>query len=154
MPRSLTATLLLAGTLALSACSSDAPRDQSGQVTASASADAASIRVGDCVGKLTTGNITAADLLPCGDKHFFEAYASKNAADGAFPGNDPVSQDADSFCGTEFASFVGVPVDKSKYTFYYLTPTEESWKQGDRVILCFAGDDKGGVVGTLKGAKK
>ena len=53
-----------------------------------------------------------------------------------------------------FADFVGLPFTKSalNYTYYY--PGEDSWQQGDRLILCEIYDQNGPVTGSLKGAER
>ncbi len=140
---------------ALSACSTDAPRNTAGQVTASASADAFSIKVGDCTGKMASGTITGADLIPCADPHYFEAFAAKQMDDASYPGQTETEKLADEFCGEAFADYVGISSSKSKYGVFYLYPTTETWaKLGDREILCLAGDENGGVKGSIRGSKK
>lgn len=152
--RPLIPVLALGALLAVTGCSSDAPRNSAGAVTASASADAFSIKVGDCTGKLASGTIEGADLLPCDQKHYYEVFASTQMTGDTFPGESETSKQAEAYCDGEFTKFVGISSAKSKYGMFYLTPIADSWKAGDREILCLVGDDKGGITGSLKGAKK
>ena len=146
--------LVLAGGLALAGCSTDAPRDQAGQVTASATADAFSLRVGDCTPSLTTGNVTELQLVPCDQEHAWEAFASKTLPEGDYPGDSDVSSAAEEFCVDAFKPFVGIAQSESTLDVNYLGPTKDSWANGDREVICLAGLDAGGLKGTLKDSKK
>lgn len=148
-------TAVVVVTLGLAGCTLGAtPRNTAGQVTTSASVDAFQIRVGDCTGKLAEGNISNLEIVPCADSHYYEAYSRTDLEDGDFPGETSVTKAADKFCTAEFKKFVGVSTDDSKYDMFYLYPTAESWRTGDREILCLAGSDDGKVKGSLKGVKK
>lgn len=146
--------LALVALLAATGCSSDAPRNSAGAVTASASTDAFAIKVGDCTGKLATGTIEGADLLPCDQKHYYEVYAASKMTDAEFPGTEATSKQAEEACDAEFTSFIGIASTKSKYKLFYLSPIAQSWALGDREILCLVGSESGGISGSLRGVKK
>ena len=74
--------------------------------------------------------------------------------DGDYPGEDAAREKADTFCTSEFKTFVGVATKDSSLDMFYMYPLKESWATGDREVLCFAGLDKGGLKGSLKGTKK
>ncbi|MFZ1410018.1 MAG: septum formation family protein [Micropruina sp.] len=145
---------LLFAAASLVSCSSEAPRNSAGEVTASAVAAAASIKVGDCTGELKEGSLSTADLVPCAQAHYFEAYASKILTDGDFPGEESLRKSADTYCNDQFETFVGVGSNDSTYVVFHLTPVAETWATGDRQILCLAGSEKGGLTGSLKGTEK
>ncbi|MFT3862456.1 septum formation family protein [Micropruina sp.] len=147
------ASALLAG-LTLAGCSTDAPRDNAGQVTATASIDAFQIALGDCTGPMKEGNVMSLQVVPCEQEHYFEAYARTDLPDGDYPGEDSVADKADWFCSDEFKTFIGVTATKSDYDMFYLYPIEDSWATGDREVMCLVGSSKGGVKGTLRGAEK
>ncbi len=140
--------------LVLTGCTG-AVRDPSGQVTASSSVDAFSIKVGDCTGDLGQDQVSAAVLIPCDQPHYWEAYASSQLTGDDYPGVTQVTETADKACTSAFKAFVGVNTDKSDYAYTYFYPTEQTWTSaGDREVLCFVGLEAGGVTGTLKNAKK
>ncbi|MEZ5201302.1 MAG: hypothetical protein R2742_08285 [Micropruina glycogenica] len=85
------AAAMVAG-LALAGCSSDAPRNSAGQVTAAASVDAFQVTLGDCTGPMKEGNIMSLQVLPCDDAHYFEAYARTELPDGDYPGEDAAQE--------------------------------------------------------------
>jgi len=139
----------------LTGCSTDAPRDSAGQVTAAATTDAFSIKVGDCVGKLDGDSAQKLPLMPCAQAHFWEAYASSKLDGTDFPGNSQVNDLSDKACGAAFTGFVGIAIDDSKYEVTYLAPTKESWTQAeDREVVCLVGSSSGNVTGSLKGKAK
>ena len=150
------AALLIAAVcgLAVTGCSTDAPRNSAGQVTATASVDPFKIVVGDCTGPMKDGDIESLQVVPCADPHYFEAYAATNLTGNSFPGEAEVSKQATKFCSAEFHTFIGVATKDSSYDMYYLYPLEESWAAADRQVLCLAGTAKGGVQGSLKGVGK
>lgn len=149
------AAVAVAVSLLAAGCSSDAPRNSAGVVTASADADAFALKVGDCTGALGSGSIDQISLVPCAEPHDYEAYASMRLTQDSFPGTDQVTEQADAFCAKEFKKFVGVDDEESKYGFSSLMPTKESWvSAGDREVLCLAGKDSGNITGSLQGAKR
>jgi hypothetical protein len=93
--------------------------------------------------------------VPCGDPHYWEAFASSQLSGDDYPGVTQVTETADKSCSDAFKAFVGVSTDKSDYTYTYFYPTEQTWTSaGDREVLCFVGLEDGGVTGSLKGVKK
>lgn len=140
--------------LLLAGCVTGAPRNTAGQVTASASVDPFQVSVGDCTGPMTEGDVDSLQVLPCEQAHYYEAYASTALEGTDFPGDNEVRKQAHSYCAAQFKSFVGLATKNSSYEMYYLYPVEDSWTIGDREVLCLAGSSKGGIEGSLKGAKK
>ncbi len=140
--------------LVLVGCTTGAPRNTAGQVTATASINPFQITLGDCTGPMKEGDIESLQVVPCGDKHNYEAYAVTKLSGSTFPGEAEVTKQADKFCTAEFRTFVGLASKDSKYDMFYLYPVESSWAVGDREVLCLAGSTKGGVTGTLKGVAK
>lgn len=148
------AALAIAGLLVFGVSACGDVRDEAGTVTQSGSAHSLQIKKGDCVGSLEGDQINDVQLVPCGDPHHWEAYAAHNMPDGDFPGSDEIGKVGQKFCDDEYTKFTGISSDKSQYTWTYLSPTEGSWKDGDREIMCFAGDKAGGIKGSLKDIKK
>ena len=139
----------------LTGCSTDAPRDSAGQVTAAATTDAFSINVGDCVGKVDGDSAQKLPLMPCDQAHFWEAYASSTLEGTDFPGTSQVNELSDTACSSAFTGFIGIALDDSKYEVTYLSPTKESWTQAqDREVVCLVGLSSGNITGSLKGTAK
>ena len=113
------------------------------------------LEVGDCfafgLGDATgSGDIEDVDLQSCDDEHDNETYLVFDATESSWPGKEALWDDADKGCYAEFESFVGIPWDDSVADFGYLTPTEQSWSEGDREVLCYAFIDGDTSPGTLE----
>jgi hypothetical protein len=88
---------------------------------------------GDCI------TLTDFRVVNCTDPHDMEVYVDTTYPGGpeaAFPGNSAVNTFADQTCEAAFVSYVGVPLDQSKYTYTSLYPTSETWSAGDREVVC------------------
>jgi hypothetical protein len=152
--RIVAAGAVLAVSVLVAGCSGS-PRDESGQVTAAASADAFQVKIGDCTGELGTGSVTNIALIPCDQKHYWEAYSSTTLSDASYPGVTKIQEEADEVCAATYKTFVGISTNKSKYSLTYMYPTLNTWTSAnDREILCLAGSKTGGLTGSLKGTKK
>ena len=155
------AALSCTALIALSGCSllggADEPeRDESGDVTEASDADAFSIRVGDCLETMdwSAEGFTTVPVIPCAEAHESEVYAAVDLPDGDYPGDDSVASQADEYCYGEFQGFVGIAWEDSAYDYGYLSPSPESWDQGDREVLCMIMDPAGLTTGSLAGAAK
>ncbi|MCI0678240.1 MAG: septum formation family protein [Actinobacteria bacterium] len=78
--------------------------------------------------------------VDCEDPHDNEVYATFDVADGEFPGVDALVAEADERCLDVFEDYVGASYADSRFVYSYLLPTEDSWGQGDREIVCFLYD--------------
>lgn len=77
-------------------------------------------------------------IVDCDQPHDNEIYHVAEITDSDFPGSDAVEAKADSECIDAFESFVGTPYDVSELAAGWLVPTEDSWAEGDRSVVCFA----------------
>ncbi|MGY4858816.1 septum formation family protein [Cryobacterium sp. AP23] len=155
----LVAAVLSVGALALSGCSAitdlfpkEAARDADTQeISEAGEADVFSLAVGDCFNDEEAEEIDSVQAIPCSEAHDYEAYfAFDVSAEEAYPGDDVISQAAEDGCVAEFPNFVGTSYEESALDFNYLSPTEGSWENGDREILCIVmGADK--TTGSLAG---
>lgn len=155
------AALSCTALIALSGCSllggADEPeRDESGDVTEASDADAFSIRVGDCLETMdwSAEGFSTVPVIPCAEEHESEVYAAVDLPDGDYPGDESVGTQADEYCYGEFQGFVGIAWEDSAFDYGYLSPSAESWEQGDREVLCIIMDPAGLTTGSLAGAAK
>ncbi|MDO9590887.1 MAG: septum formation family protein, partial [Microcella sp.] len=148
------ATALLAvsaATVALSGCSilnqltggGQPTRDDSGQVVeGNDNTDVFALQVGDCLNDATASEtVDTIPTVPCAEPHDSEIYASIIMSGDTYPGQDAVIAEADQACLDAFAGFVGVSYADSVYYYSYYFPTEGSWGNGDREILCTIYDE-------------
>lgn len=114
------------------------------------------ISVGDCeIDSIDEGERFETTTIDCAEPHNTEIYASVNVPDGDFPGDAAIDEQATTDCYTEFESFIGANYDDSDYDFSWYFPTEGSWSEGDREILCLVYDVSGAQVsGSLAGVAR
>lgn len=114
------------------------------------------IKVGDCFTEPTAddnGLVSDIAQVKCSEAHDNEAYGAVDLPDGEFPGDDATLSLAEGECSDRFFDFIGADSTyEGSLNYSYLYPSEASWKQGDREILCYLYDEEGQSTGSLKGA--
>lgn len=129
--------------------------------TATTGAEIPDLQVGDCIDTTATSGQTTLYRIPvvsCTTAHGGEIYAETTASDGlAENGGTPTQQAlwdaADAYCYPQFARFVGMRWARSELLYWPIAPSEESWAEGDRRILCVVESDTP-VTGSLRGAER
>nr|WP_256414337.1 MULTISPECIES: septum formation family protein [unclassified Frigoribacterium] len=101
------------------------------------------LTVGDCFSfggaDATAEEVSMVDLRSCDEEHQNEVYLQDELTDAdAYPGDEATAAEADDLCYGAFEGFIGLPWEESEVEYLYLTPTEQSWGQGDRSVLCYA----------------
>ena len=99
------------------------------------------LEVGDCLAE-SPGSI---QTVPCSEPHSEEIFAAVTLPNGDFPGMEAINAQAEDLCITEFEDFVGLSYEESVLDVGGIMPSEESWPQGDRRILCTIYDPAGEV---------
>lgn len=158
--RALAITTVAVAGLALSGCSllnqlngGETPtRDDSGEVIdGNDTTDVFTLQVGDCLNDATASEtVETIPTVPCAEPHDSEIYASIMIDGDTFPGSDAVTAEADAACLEAFSGFAGVEYVDSKFFYSYYFPTESSWAEGDREILCTIYDEVGQITGSLQ----
>jgi hypothetical protein len=94
------------------------------------------------------------DKVPCAGRHDGEVFAAfEMGRDTSFPGDAKVAEIAETRCYALRYTYAmdawAVPVDVD---VYYLTPTRQSWRLGDREVTCVFGntDETAGLTGSLR----
>lgn len=129
--------------------------------TATAGAEIPDLAVGDCFDTSATSGQTTLyriPVVPCSTAHGGEIYAETTAPDslarnGAAPTQQALWDAADAYCYPEFTKFVGMRWARSELLYWPIAPSEESWAEGDRRILCVVESEQP-VTGSLKGAAR
>lgn len=126
-----------------------------GETPETESADVFDVSLGDCIGSFETDSeVSNVAKAPCDEEHEQEIFAVTEAPDGDFPGSDAFQTQVEEDCIPEFESFVGLGYQESELQVQWLEPTEESWAEGDREIVCTVFDPAGPVTGSLEGANR
>lgn len=150
-----TAVVVLAGCTGLGAIAPDDQpvRDDDGRIIEpNEQTDAFALQVGDCLDDATeTGEVQTVPTVPCDEPHDSEIYSAHLLGQSAYPGEEAVIGQAEALCLPAFEQFVGEPYLESRFDFSYYYPTEASWANGDREVLCVIYDPEGPVTGSLAG---
>lgn len=123
-------------------------------------ADVFNLAVGDCI---TDTDMAGTELqtvptVPCSQPHTFEVYHDFEITTADFPGQDSdelIDIVSEGCLGDAFTEFVGVDYNSSTLGVMYLSPTQGSWDNGDRLVTCmiYEGEGAGNVsTGTLEGS--
>lgn len=110
--------------------------------------------LGQCTGPQ---NVPALEVqvLDCASEHSYEVFAVAEVKGKQAPTKAEEDKLFSSVCVAGFKKFVGIDAGKSAYEVTYFLAGENVWdKVGDHRIVCSAGSPKGGIKGSLKGAKK
>lgn len=125
------------------------------------------LSVGDCVNALNGDLHSGVSLVPCADDHdweiYFEAGVPGTGASGdGYPGDEALMAAAETDCGGEFVSFLGLDPATAAATdadavselgYTYLIASETDWSAGaDQGVTCLIGSMSGQVAGSLAGA--
>lgn len=117
--------------------------------------DVFNVGLGDCISNFNAEEqVSELTVIPCEQEHDQEVFAVFEVPDGEFPGSEAFQAQVESDCVGEFEAFVGMPYNESALHIQWLEPTEESWAQGDRELVCTVLDPAGPVTGTLEGANR
>lgn len=98
--------------------------------------------------------------LNCGDPHVYEVfgvidYDAKGSGGGMpYPGVPVVQDWSEQMCYAQFEPFVGVRWTISELDIKSWWPSNESWDQGDRQVVCTVMSTNGTLLeGTQRGSK-
>ncbi|WP_053587614.1 septum formation family protein [Actinomyces sp. oral taxon 414] len=126
---------------------------------------ATDLQVGDCYNEpdpaSTTTNddgkrqVGSVEVVDCEVPHQHEVYNNYKITLSTFPDSSTMQSQIQTACYSSFEDYVGKSYDESQYEASTLTPTENSWAQGDRTITCtLVTKDNSLITGSLKGAAK
>jgi hypothetical protein len=131
----------------------DVDRDSTGAIVGSGNIDPFKMRVGDCFNDVSSYDEEINNLpgVPCSEPHDNEAFAVFDLAVASYPGDDEMEALAYDSCMQRFDSFAGTDYDSSTLEIFPIYPTDTSWKQNDREVVCSVYDmDANKLVGSAE----
>lgn len=96
------------------------------------------LEVGDCF-SVESDEIATVAVVGCETPHEYEVFAVLDhdaAPDAPYPGDAELTAHADAACQPSFEAFVGHEYQTSIWYITSLPPTEPTWAEGDREIVC------------------
>lgn len=121
----------------------DASRDDTGEIVGAGDIDVMSLQIGDCFDDAEEVEEVLFDVaaVPCSEPHDNEVFSVQTVSGGLdtdnFPGQTVLQESAYEVCsGPVFDTYVGTPYLDSILEVFTITPTGESWDEGDREFVC------------------
>lgn len=118
----------------------NARRDDGGALEAAGTLSVDDLRAGDCFDSGDETEISDVHGVPCDEPHEYQAFAVANHEAASFPGDAAMDTIFSSICEGPFEAFVGEPYQSSELWGLMITPSEESWGEGDRSFICILHD--------------
>ena len=133
----------------------NARRDGSGALEAAGTVAIDELRAGDCFNGGEEELVSDVDGVPCTEPHEYEVFAVAPHEAESFPGDAEMEAIFTSVCEPAFESFVGAPYASSRLYASMITPSEESWGNGDRSFICILYDPEDPeLTASMRGANR
>ena len=129
-------TTLLYGGAVLAGVLGGAERNGGGAVTSAGDVSLDDLRVRDCTGALPESEVLTLRVVPCTEPHTAEVFATFPLEGDRYPGDADVTRFAEGGCDRELGALLGDEVETTPYELFYFSPTEQSWRLGDRTVIC------------------
>jgi hypothetical protein len=115
------------------------------------------LQVGQCVQEpADTGTgVDTVEVVDCGQSHYAEVFALVDHPAGPsdpFVGQEAIESFAQEQCVAQFNSYVGIDYFQSRYYYISLTPSDGTWSQGDREVVCLGYDPTTSLTTSIRGA--
>jgi hypothetical protein len=113
------------------------------------------LRPGDCFSSGETA-IVSVLVVDCDQRHVYEAFAvfdHEAGPDDDYPGDDAIGEYANTACQPPFEEYVGIAYEDSIWYITSIPPSEETWAEGDREIVCtLTNEQETEVTGSAAGS--
>jgi len=123
---------------AIYGASTSADRDSSGAIVGEGSIGAFNMRVGDCFDDISSSveEVSSVPGVPCSQPHDYETYAIFDVDITSYPEDEGMSDLALESCMGRFESYVGKDYQSSSLDITSMYPSQQSWRENDREIVC------------------
>jgi hypothetical protein len=133
-----------------------ARRGDDGSLTAAGNVGVDDLRAGDCFNTGDDVEISDVDGVPCSEPHKYEVFAvATHEGDGTFPSDAELDGIFSLICESPFEDYVGEPYATSAIWGTMISPSEESFSDGDREYICVLYDpDNTALTTSLRDANR
>jgi hypothetical protein len=130
-----------------------ARRGDDGSLTTSGTVSVDDLRVGDCFNSGDEEEISNVDGVPCTEAHEYEVFAVDTYEADSLPSDAAMESVFSSLCVPPFETYVGFPYATSALYGSMITPSQESWNDGDRTFVCVLYDPENAqLTSSMRGA--
>ena len=112
---------------------------------------------GVCFDDVEGTDVESVPTVACDQPHDNEVFAVLNypaGGDEPYPGDSAMQSYADTECKGPFQDYVGLDYDSSVFYVFPITPSEGSWGQGDREIICALYEQGEKLTGSARGTRR
>jgi len=133
-----------------------ARRGDSGEITGAGDLNVFDLQVGDCFDVASdSSEIDTVRAVPCSEPHVYEMFWSGDYPSDVQPSETEYLSWLEAKCLPEFATYVGLEYADSAFYMGSLSPTAESWGDGDRSFSCYLhNDSETPISGSARGAAR
>jgi hypothetical protein len=103
--------------------------------------DSDELRRGDCYNEPKKA-LNTVTLIPCDKPHKSQLTHRFELPAGAYPGDAEIGDKASDGCNARWDKMFGEK--ENRFEEFYWHPSQESWAEGDRLVLCYVSGAKGG----------
>jgi hypothetical protein len=99
------------------------------------------LRVGDCFDlkdESAPDEIEDIKSVPCTTEHEYEVFYVGAMGEGSYPTDNAFGRYVTRNCLPAFGAYIGKAYDDSEFLIYWLAPTDDAWRSGDRTVQCAA----------------
>ena len=114
--------------------------------------DVFNMRVGMCFQDVTGDTVADLPVVDCSQAHDNEVYHLFDVSLSSFS-EAGIEAEAERECIRAFEDYVNLAYPESRYIAAWLTPTMDSWQQGDREVICILYDEKP-ITGSVRNSGK
>jgi Septum formation len=157
-PRSRTSVLLLGGAVAvcLAALAGLAvillPGVSTGHTRPAPLPPVFRLRAGDCINSPPNA-VAAPQVLPCGQPHDGEIYATFSVAGHRWPGTAAIGGQARQGCAARLSGYLNPQLATAVLAESYIYPDQGAWDAGERTVVCEIRSTAGKLTGSVRGLR-
>jgi len=114
------------------------------------------LEVGTCFDDVEGTEVTDVPIVDCSDPHDNEVFSVFDyTASDVYPGSETMRETAQELCIADFDTFVGMAYLESALDVFAITPSDSSWDDGDREVVCALYNvDLSKLTGSMEGAAR
>ena len=133
----------------------NARRSDDGSLESAGTLAVDDMRAGDCFNAGEEESISDVDGVPCTEAHEYQVFAVGDYEAASYPTDPELDTIFTSVCEGPFDGFVGMPYADSELYGQMITPSEETWDDGDRSFICILYDPNDpALTASMEGAAR
>ena len=112
------------------------------------------LEVGTCFDDTEESQVSSVPEVDCAEPHDNEVFAVFDYTEtDTFPGSEALNAAATDLCIAQFQDYVGEAYIDSTLEVFPIIPTEASWDEGDREVICgLYNIDFSKLTGSMRGS--